>query len=119
MKNVIKKISAIAMAFTLLGAGTTFTKSSSKSDNILVAAAATCQYHHGTVVQGHYINNARWETQTVTSKKTIRHYDRWSGTTHKDTVTTTYEYKVCICRACGREVSRGLVSKSINVDCPF
>ena len=40
MKNAVKKITAAAMAFTLLGAGTTFTKTiSPKSNNTLVASA--------------------------------------------------------------------------------
>ena len=41
MNNIIKKVSAIAMAFTLLGTGTTIVKSvSPKSDNTLVADAS-------------------------------------------------------------------------------
>jgi hypothetical protein len=40
MKNTIKKIASIAMAFTLLGTGTVATKTiSPKSDNTLVAQA--------------------------------------------------------------------------------
>ena len=40
MKNVIKKIASIAMAFTLLGTGTAVTKTiSPKFDNTLVASA--------------------------------------------------------------------------------
>ena len=40
MNNIIKKVSAIAMAFTLLGTGTTIVKTvSPKSDNTLVASA--------------------------------------------------------------------------------
>ena len=43
MKNVLKKIAATAMAFTLLGAGTAITKTvSPKSDNTLVASACNC-----------------------------------------------------------------------------
>lgn len=45
MKNIVKKITAAAMAFTLLGAGSAAIKSvSPKADNTLVASAA-CQYH--------------------------------------------------------------------------
>lgn len=41
MKNTLKKIASIAMAFTLLGTGTVVTKTiSPKSDNILTASAA-------------------------------------------------------------------------------
>ena len=43
MKNVIKKITATAMAFTLLGAGTTIaTTLSPKSYTTLVASACSC-----------------------------------------------------------------------------
>jgi len=42
MKNIIKKISAVAMAFTLLGAGTVITKKvSPKSDTSISASAAS------------------------------------------------------------------------------
>lgn len=45
MKNVFKKVSAIALAFTLLGSGTTIEKNvNPKSVNTLTANAA-CQYH--------------------------------------------------------------------------
>ena len=40
MKNIVKKISAIAMAFTLLGTGTFITKNVSSNDTALVANAA-------------------------------------------------------------------------------
>ena len=115
MKNVFKKAAAAVMAFTLLGAGTTITKSLSKTDNILVASAA-CQYHHGTVVQGHYIDNARWETQTVKRKQYIKHYEKyWPGCFHTDVMEHTYVYDVQKCRACGGEISRKLVSSSSRV----
>ncbi len=42
MKNVIKKITAAAMAFTLLGAGSAVIRSAApKTDNTLVASAAS------------------------------------------------------------------------------
>ena len=44
MKNVIKKIASIAMAFTLLGTGTAVTKTiSPKSSNTLVASAGNSE----------------------------------------------------------------------------
>jgi hypothetical protein len=54
MKNVIKKISAVAMAFTLLGAGTAITK----TDNSLKADAGVppqycshnCGWHNVTYI---------------------------------------------------------------------
>lgn len=51
MKNVLKKVSAIALAFTLLGSGTTIAKKiDSKSTNTLTASAA-CQYHRADNVR--------------------------------------------------------------------
>ena len=85
MKNVFKKAAAAVMAFTLLGAGTTITKSLSKTDNILVASAA-CQYHHGTVVQGRYIDNARLDTSNY-------FYYKDNGQWYKKTAR--------VCRCCG------------------
>ena len=56
MKSIIKKITAITMAFTLLGSGTAIAKNvSPKSDNTLTASAATCQ-HHGY----HYTTRSNW-----------------------------------------------------------
>lgn len=57
MKNVIKKISAIAMALTLLGTGTAIIKKvDPKAANTLVACAA-CQYHDGSKLNGKTITN--------------------------------------------------------------
>ena len=48
MKNIIKKITAAAMAFTLLGAGSAAIKSAApKTDNTLVASAASCNHVAG------------------------------------------------------------------------
>jgi len=52
MKNVIKKIASIALAFTLLGTGTAVIQTiSPKSDNTIVASARgnykPCQFHDG------------------------------------------------------------------------
>ena len=60
MKNVIKKIAAMAMAFTLLGTGNAITKTISAENNITLtanAANSVCQYHHGTKQNGKTINN--------------------------------------------------------------
>lgn len=48
MKNVIKKVSAIAMAFTLLGTGTVVSETvAHKSNNTLIAqAGATTTYRY-------------------------------------------------------------------------
>lgn len=46
MKNIIKKITAVAMAFTLLGVGSVITNNdSTKSENAITAEAAGCQHH--------------------------------------------------------------------------
>ena len=48
MKNVIKKIASIAMAFTLLGTGTAITKIiAPQEDNTLVASAASSDDRYG------------------------------------------------------------------------
>ena len=48
MKNVIKKISAIALAFTLLGTGTTVTKTiAPQFYTSITAHAASCNKCHG------------------------------------------------------------------------
>ncbi len=44
MKNIVKKLSAVAMAFALLGAGSTIASNVSSKPTILTASAA-CQYH--------------------------------------------------------------------------
>ena len=60
MKNVLKKISAIAMAFALLGTGTTIAKNvNPKSVNTLTASAA----------------NDGWYYQTTCNKVTVTHWD--------------------------------------------
>jgi hypothetical protein len=69
MKNVIKKIAGIAMAFILLGTGTALTgKLLPGIQTILTASAATCTKCHG----GSY-----WVTSTsqqVGSHVTVYHY---------------------------------------------
>ncbi|WP_028515186.1 hypothetical protein [Ruminococcus flavefaciens] len=68
MKNVIKKIASIAMAFTLLGTGTAVTKTiSPKSDNTLVAQAyipsQNCNHKYCTR-HAHY-TEGRWHKQSI------------------------------------------------------
>ena len=61
MKNIIKKISVIAMAFTLLGAGSTVAKTvSPKTDNTISASAASHEHNwkywkRGSEVRGDYV----------------------------------------------------------------
>jgi hypothetical protein len=85
MKNIVKKISAVAMAFALLGAGSTIASNVSSKPTILTASAA-CQYHHGTVVNGRYIENARLDTSNYS-------YYKKDGKWYKKTAR--------VCRSCG------------------
>ena len=67
MKNIVKKISATAMAFTLLGTSTVLTKSTSaKSNKTLVASAASsynssCRHSTWTLYSGNWIINICWK----------------------------------------------------------
>ncbi|MBP5579081.1 MAG: hypothetical protein J6X56_06335 [Ruminococcus sp.] len=89
MKNVLKKVSAIALAFTLLGSGTAIAKNvNPKSVNTLTASAA-CQYHHGTVVNGYYINNYRLNESNY-------NYYKKNGKWYKETE--------MLCKCCGGHV---------------
>ncbi|MBR6967206.1 MAG: hypothetical protein IKH78_01635 [Ruminococcus sp.] len=48
MKKAFKKLIAVAMAFTLLGTGTTLAKTiAPQKDNTIVASATTCNNCHG------------------------------------------------------------------------
>ncbi|MBR6995194.1 MAG: hypothetical protein IKH96_04160 [Ruminococcus sp.] len=48
MKHILKKFSAFALAFTILGVGSVLTRTvSPKSDNTLTAYATTCNNCHG------------------------------------------------------------------------
>ena len=82
MKNIIKKISATAMAFTLLGTGTTVAKTiNPKFDNSITASASAdnCQ---------HYITrtDSGWQSDYV--ERHWFHTER-----HEKRVTTEYCYK--------------------------
>ncbi len=67
MKNIIKKISAIALAITILGGGTTISKNvSSKSNHTLTASAATC-LHHGY----RYKSTTNWVTYNYIEVRTV------------------------------------------------
>ena len=70
MKNIIKKIASIAMAFTLLGTGTTVTKTISlKSDNTIVAVAAYCKHKcRSYTVEYKYLTKTG-ETKTIHGTK--------------------------------------------------
>ena len=57
MKNLLKKISAVAMAFTLLGTGTAISKNSPKPTNTLTAHAA---YNHNCCSYKYQIGSTSW-----------------------------------------------------------
>ena len=57
MKNVLKKISAIAMVFTLLGTGTAFTANASPQDNFDKNVSHPC----GQYKQTRVIEDINWE----------------------------------------------------------
>ena len=62
MKNTLKKITAAALAFVLLGAGSVFTRTvAPKSDNTLVASAASCNNCHG----GSYHVTSKWDVYPI------------------------------------------------------
>ena len=95
MKNAIKKISAIAMAFTLLGTGTAVSKAiNPQTNNALVAHAADayCPYH----ACGSY-TDLRREVST-----------EYVGTI-KFKVYTIYEIRRC--NVCGRFLSKTYVEE--------
>ncbi|WP_294411258.1 hypothetical protein [uncultured Ruminococcus sp.] len=93
MKNVIKKISAIALAFTLIGTGTAITKAIAPlEDNTLIASAeenfVPCAYAHG-------ITHKCSEYQTE-----FYSYD------YVPFVNLYYRYKVKACAICGAVSSK-------------
>ena len=78
MKNMLKKISAIAMAFSILGSGALITQyTNSKTGNTLVAIAANpvCQYHDGSEINGKIIINY----DVTRAKKTGARYCKCCG----------------------------------------
>ena len=91
MKNIIRKISAIALAFTLLGTSTAITKTiAPKSDNTLVASAATCPNCHG----GSY-----WTSWSDWHETNVEYH--WYFLVITD---THYEERTCTCTKCGKVI---------------
>ena len=70
MKNVFKKISAIAMAFTLLGAGTTIAKNvNPKSVSTLTASAASDGWTYLGTWQGVAVVHFNGQLESYTYNK--------------------------------------------------
>ena len=62
MNKIVKKVSAIALAFTMLGTGATITKAvAPKSNTALTASAASTCQHHGYS----YRTSSNWEYHEV------------------------------------------------------
>lgn len=77
MKNVIKKIAAVAMAFTLLGTGTTIAKTVNPKSMTTLSAHAACNH----VVQRKYLEN--WQDRGQTDLNVF--YDiRWWSRRYED-----------------------------------
>lgn len=87
MKNVIKKIASIAMAFTLLGTGTNVTRTISPKSNNTLVASASCRG-----------NNHRRTYRTNIFKK---------GKAVGDYGVTYYRYGASLCCACNEIISLG------------
>ncbi len=95
MNNIIKKISAMAMAFTLLGAGTTIVKNNPKLNNTLTAsAAATCPNH----AAGTKIEWGAWEFYDYTYSYVP------AGNYYLKTGVTLKRNKYRRCNICGRNL---------------
>ena len=74
MKNVIKKISSVALAFTLLGTGTTVTnKFYANSNTVIIASAAKCNGHNNP-----YKRWSRWEKTGNREKDGWRTWVEWT-----------------------------------------
>lgn len=79
MKNAIKKVVAVAMAFTLLGTGTTIAKTvNPKPVTTLSAHAARCNH----VIQRHYITN--WKPLSYTYYETALFDEEWQYRFYED-----------------------------------
>ena len=72
MKNVIKKVAAVAMAFTLLGTGSAVTKTiNPKFDTAITASAAYCNHVVGSSSYG------AWEDESkITYRGVCKYVDK-------------------------------------------
>ena len=62
MKNIVKKIAAAAMAFTLLGNSSAIAaKVEPQANNTLTAHAVMCQYHRKELVKHQYLGESYYE----------------------------------------------------------
>ena len=105
MKNVFKKAAAAVMAFTLLGAGTTFAKPISADTNALTASAATVSsntpHNHGQFV---------YHTKEISDYSVPEKGPYWFWTVTYGRRYYHNEYDVTRCQACGGVVKKTLIS---------
>ena len=117
MKNVLKKISAIALAFTLLGTGTTVTKKIvPQFDNTITASAAninptTCYHSTGRRITVHRI-----VTEIVPYLVTWTDWQQNANGVYERHEYAKWQYKSCsvlyfdfedYCTKCGQVFGRG------------
>ena len=111
MKKALKKLAAVAMAFTMLGTGTAFTNTiTPQANNSITAYAAFCQNCQNHNNGGAYCISTYY-TDWVT-------YNEWNEThEYKDKETKKWKYIVIhhseqyrdvitCCGICGKEFSR-------------
>lgn len=86
MKNIVKKIAAVTMAFTLLGTGTVITNTIKPQTNItLTAHAASCQYHGKQTYRIQYLGEI-WYEYT------------WLNVLRREHQPVRYEYHCSACK---------------------
>ena len=111
MKNVFKKAAAAVMAFTLLGAGTTFKKPITADTNTITASAATVDpntpHSHGQFTS---YTPCEWSKVTIIDA----YYNPIFGIGEKKVARkTVYNYfyeDVVRCKACN-----GVISRKVNL----
>ena len=109
MKNVFRKAAAAVMAFTLLGAGTTFAKPISADMNTITASAAAV-FPNTPHNHGQFTSYTRCEWSRVTI---INAYYKYPFGGKKVAQKTVYNYfctDIVRCNACG-----GIISKKIDM----
>ena len=111
MKNVFRKLTATAMAFTLLGAGTTFANTVSPKTDALTASAATVEpnspHNHGQFV---------YHTKEVSEYSVPVKGQYWFTTVTYGRRYYQNEYDVVRCQACGGVVKKTLTSSSTRYE---
>ena len=106
MKNLLKKISAVAMAFTLLGTGSTLAKTSTKPVKTLTAHAA---YNHNCWTHKYVSGYGAWQrTSKPAESKWINHRYYYC-----EEFSRHVYYK---CAICGADVFDEIQYKTVKTD---